>query len=126
MVFAAKRVTIEQPHATFLARADQKLAVAKSPVRRIELRVTGAEVDGAVRRNRRATSAPEPSPRGNEGARTARRQIVGIKGVGQTAAALGRRGIDDAVLQVQSVRFAATGNELFWRRRIFAVGKIEL
>src|SRR3954453_20880184 len=115
MVFAAKRVTIEQPHATFLARADQKLAVAiikdhrrgvhvevaapqpvgvwggeivdqlqlllcielhandavaKPPVRRIELRVTGAEIDGTVRRNRGATSAPEPSPCGDEGART--------------------------------------------------------
>src|SRR5207244_2588593 len=28
MVFAAKRVTIEQPHAALLARADQKLAVS--------------------------------------------------------------------------------------------------
>jgi hypothetical protein len=77
-------------------------AVAEPAVQRIELRVAGAEVDRAFGIDRRAAAAPQAAARGNERAGAARREVERVERVGQAAAALRRRGVDDAVVQLSA------------------------
>src|SRR6201999_3835770 len=95
-------------------------AVAEMTCFRIPFAVAGAHVANVLRGDRDTATSPETAASGNEESALFGGDVIREEGEGHAAAALRSGGVDDAVLDVQRVRFGVGWEPLLRGFDVFA------